>query len=939
MSELKTSEHILLLDGNSLINRAFFGLSGRSNLTAPDGTPTGALFAFMNMLLRYRDEVRPTHICAAFDRKEPTFRHIWYEGYKATRKPMPDDLAVQVPLLKELLDEMGVSRLEMPGYEADDLIGTLAHQGLQAGMQVTIVTGDKDSFQLAEPGVTILQPVTRSGKTETERYDAAAITDRYRIRPDQFVDLKAIMGDPSDNIPGVKGIGEKGAMDLVSRYGSLDGIYANLAEIRPNLAEKLRQNQEMAYLSQRLSRIDREVPLTCRLDDLIVRPARTDKLKETLIRLDFRSLLNRLNLDAAAPTITGPSENVVKLTVAQFQQQLEQWTVKPADQVQAACFITPDGTLCWSGLPGSEGIYCLRPADREAAWAVLAASPVRVAFYDYKRLLHTWSLAPLPGAIHDVLIAAYLLNQLEGKSSLERIYQRVTGETWPLPASDTSQTSPGQLPFAGSGTNPGPSDPGPAAGEQLALASLMPDRLPAEAADSLSVTTGKHKMSARTGFTPVQPGENSQAAAVKALFRIASLQAQVIHSRDLGQLVYAIEMPLSGILAAMERVGFALDLAKLDALADEMQQRINDLQNQIFAGCGEIFNLNSPKQLGQVLYEHLGLAKGKKNSGGAYSTNSEELERLSGEHPVIPLIIEHRLTAKLRSTFVEGLRKVADPVDGRVHTTFNQVLTATGRLSSSEPNLQNIPIRSESGARIREAFIAAPGWVLLDADYSQIELRLLAHLAEDPVMVEAFNRGEDIHLNTARHIFDLPAQLITPAMRSAAKTVNFSIVYGISDFGLARDLGITVKEAHRYITGYNEEYPKVRAYLESLVSGAYANGYVETLFGRRRYLPELQSPNRNLRSFGERAAMNTPIQGTAADLIKIAMVRVAQALADAGLKARLVLQVHDELIVEAPRHEAAQAGAILKQAMEGALNLSVPLIADVHQGQRWSDCK
>lgn len=875
---------LLLLDGNSLINRAFFGLFGRNPLTAPDGTPTGALFAFLNMFLRYRDDIQPTHLCAAFDRKEPTFRHAWYDGYKATRKPMPDELAVQMPLLKDLLDELGVSRLELAGFEADDLIGTLARLGREAGMDVIIVTGDKDSFQLAGPGVTILQPVTRGGKTETERYDENAIIERYQIHPDQFVDLKAIMGDPSDNIPGVKGIGEKGAMELVRRFGSLDAIYAHLDEIKPNLAEKLRQSRDMAYLSQRLSQIDRDIPLNINLNDLAARPADLPRLQSTLTRLDFRSLLTRFNLSVAAPGQTAAQPPVQPLTLAQLRSRLQQLASSPQSgtPAMAACLIAADGSCCWSDPAGPPGR--LAAGDRSAAWALLAEYPVRTAFFDYKNLLHTWQLARLPGSVHDVMIAAYLLNQLEGKPSLDRLYQRVTGEVWPWTAA-------------------------------------QPDLLNLTAAQD----------------SPDSP--DGQGQAVTGLLRIARLQAETIASRNLQLLTDAVEMPLAGILAEMERVGFAIDLGMLDTLSVEMQERIDWLQSQIFSLSGQTFNLNSPKQLGQVLFEHLGLATGKKRSGGAYSTDFEELERLSAEHPVVPLVIEHRLTAKLRSTFVEGLRKVVNPADGRVHTTFNQVLTATGRLSSSEPNLQNIPIRSESGARIRAAFIAAPGWVLLDADYSQIELRLLAHLSEDPAMVEAFNNQEDIHLNTACHIFSLPASAITPSMRAAAKTVNFSIVYGISDFGLARDLGITVKEAHQYIAGYNQEYPQVREYMDQLVAGAYENGYVETLFGRRRFLPELQSPNRNLRNFGERAAMNAPIQGTAADLIKIAMVRTDQRLRAAGLQARLVLQVHDELIVEAPAAEAETVAVLLKAAMEGALDLRVPLLAEVHRGQRWSDCK
>jgi DNA polymerase-1 len=916
LEEIDLQQTVMLIDGNSLINRAFFGLAGRNRLTAPDGTPTGALYAFLNMYLRFRTELDPDLAIAAFDRKEPTFRHDLYDGYKASRKGMPDDLAVQLPLLKGLLPKLGVAQIEQAGFEADDLIGTLATQAADQGWNVVILTGDKDSFQLVSDRVTIWQPVTREGKTEVLQFDPATIEDRYQITPAQFVDLKALMGDPSDNIPGVRGIGEKGAIELIRQYGSLDGVYANLESIRPTLAAKLRDNQDMAYLSQRLSRIKCDVPVAESIDEL-QRAAQAgmnpEELAQAFAALDFRSLIGRFGLDQAKPvrdSVPKP-RNILEARLPDLANALGQ-----TRGLIVAISVGPNGELAWFAQPSAESagitpksaeasIHRLPAADLPAAWRQLEQASCMIACYDYKKIMRAFRLPRLNGLVHDVLIGAYLLNQLDGKPDFERLYGRATGQSWPYP------------PFLEQAEEPVQSNlvqPDLFSLDQGPIYSAEPEPLPILLAEE----------------TPV---------AAAAIATMADAQQQKVAERQIERLAFEIEMKLTPLLAEMEQAGFAIDRVVLETLADSMQMRIDELQTQIFDLSGKTFNLQSPKQLGSILFEHLGLTTGKKRSGGNFSTDSEELERLIGQHPVIAPIIEHRLIAKLRSTFVEGLRKAIDNRDGRVHTTFNQVLTATGRLSSTDPNLQNIPIRSEYGNQIRSAFIASPGYVLLDADYSQIELRLLAHLSDDPAMLAAFNNDEDIHLNTACHIFGLPPEMITSSMRAAAKTVNFSIVYGISDFGLARDLGVTVKQAHQYIEGYNQQYPQVRAFLEQQVQKAYDTGYVETLFGRRRYLPELQSANRNLRQFGERAAMNAPIQGTAADLIKLAMVRARDLLVEQGLQSRLVLQVHDELIVEAPLSEADQAGALLKQAMEDALVLKVPLIAQVHRGSRWSDCK
>jgi DNA polymerase I len=883
-----SEKKLLLLDGNSLINRAFYGLYGRHNLTAPDGTPTGALFAFFNMLLKLMDDVQPTHVAAAFDRREPTFRHQRFAEYKGTRKPTPEELVVQIPLLKELLQAFGVTCVELAGYEADDLIGTLARIGA-AKMPVTIVSGDKDSFQLAGEQVQILQPVTRSGKTETEHYDPAAIQERYQVTPRQFIDVKALMGDSSDNIPGVRGIGEKTAIELVSQYGSLEAIYAALDELRPAVAKKLAAEREQAWLSRELAEICLNAPLESDLEQYRLQQPDEALLAEQLSRLGFRTLLSRLNLVAKTDALTQRQSVVHPVTPAELAADLE----KRSDPV--ALLLEPDRPVCW--LDQADRVCCLQAADLREVWSLLSQQPVRYLVYDYKSFLRQTGLTGTLSCVHDIQIAAYLLSQLENRADLERLYQRVTGDMLPMPDVDSQQNIQQR---------------------QQDLFSMPESTKEAEAASQ----TDEHA-----------------AVRLRAIHTIGCVQRDELDKRNLLFISDDVEFPLAAILADMEQRGFALDQDVLQQLSREMARRIDLLQEDIHKMCGRTFNINSPKQMSEVLFDDLGLKTGKKRSGGTWSTDADELERLADDHPVIPLIIEYRQMTKLRASFVDSLMKLIDPQDGRVHTTFNQTLTTTGRLSSSEPNLQNIPIRTAEGRKIRRAFVAAPGHLLIDADYSQIELRLLAHLSGDPAMIEAFNKRQDIHTDTACRIFGVNASEVSTDMRAIAKTMNFSIVYGISDFGLARDLGVTVRQAHKWISEYEARYPRIRAYLDSLVTAAKKNGYVETLFGRRRYLQELSSASRNVRQFGERAAMNTPIQGTAADMIKIAMVRADRSLKQAGLNARLILQVHDELIVEAQLDEADRAAEILQEAMEQAMKLDVPLVAEICRGHSWAECK
>ncbi len=887
--------NLLLLDGNSVINRAYFALSGRRPLTAPDGTPTGALLGFLNIYLKTIEDLSSTHVCAVFDRKEPTFRHQAYDGYKATRKPMPDDLAVQMPLIKEILRAMGVCITELPGYEADDLIGTLAARMGAEEAQVSILSGDRDGLQLVDDHVRLMLPVSRGGQTTTEVFDRGAVLDKYGVEPGQLIDVKAIMGDASDNIPGVRGIGEKGALALIAEYGTLDAVYGSLDSIRPALASKLRESKDIAYLSRDLATICKDVPIELSEKDLRLGTPDREKLSALLSKLGLRSIAVRLGVDdvASAPPdeVAAPAAaEMAALTTDGLAAYLDLGIRSGVSLVVAGeevfCAVRPDGS---------------DPAVRRFSIRMLPAwvshcvkSGIRIIGFDLKNDIKRADAPWHAARLHDILIAAYLLSQLDGKPDFARIHEASTGSRLPE-APRAEETMGAQTGLFDTGDKEPASLPHPD-GEQAALLAI-------------------------------------------ACLDTAAAQLALLAERGMTSLAEQIEMPLVPVLAEMEQAGFHVDRDTLSQLSAEFLEQIEALEHKIHTLCGGPFNINSPKQLSEVLFDKLGLPGGKRNASGNYSTDAEELERLSVLHPGVMMILEYRTLSKLRSTFVEGLAKGIDPIDGRVHTNFNQAITATGRLSSSDPNLQNIPVRTEIGREIRKAFVAAPGFLLLDADYSQIELRLLAHLSGDKAMIEAFLSGKDIHTATACKIFSVDEDAVDAGMRSIAKTVNFSIAYGVSGFGLARSLGIGVAQAQRYIDEYYSEFPGIRTYLEGQVAQAYRTGYAETLFGRRRPIPELRSSNRNIRNFGERAAMNTPVQGTAADIMKMAMVRVALQLRTEGLAARLVLQVHDELIVETPPDEADRAARILREGMESVVRLQVPLEAEVRRGASWFDTK
>ena len=846
----------MILDGNSIVNRAFYGIR---TLNAPDGTPTNAVYGFLAILQRLLEEQKPEALCVSFDRKEPTFRHLADADYKATRHPMPEELAQQMPLLKETLDAMGIRRYELAGYEADDILGTVAAACEKAGWDCTIVTGDKDSLQLVTEHTTVCHVKSRMGQTETILYTPERFREEYGFAPKGMVDLKALMGDSSDNIPGVPGVGEKTALDLMHRFGSLDAIYADLAslDIKDSLRKKLAAGEESARRSYWLATILCEVPM--RFDpeenrwDRDYRP----ELYGLFKRFGFQKFIEKWGLEPPAEEKSAPENDSlprVELTEETLPAFIDRLT---AGQMLAVCAL--DGLdrleLCdgktvfavgWNGC-GESYQQLLR---------VLFSEKILKISHNVKNLMSLLLKEglSLDGFVFDTALAAYLLDATASDYAPERISVRYTG------------------------------------------------------------------------------AERSGAEAIWALYE--PLRAKL---GDFGmtKLFETIEMPLCRVLAEMEQTGFYVDRKALYDFGESLNADIAALQESIWRHAGHEFNILSPKQLGTVLFDELMLPSGKKTKTG-WSTNADVLEKLRGKHPVVDEVLDYRMLTKLKSTYAEGLLKVIE-ADGCIHTNFQMTVTATGRLSSTEPNLQNIPVRRELGAQIRRMFVASPGHVLVDADYSQIELRLLAHISNDQTMQEAFLSGEDFHKVTASQVFDTPLDEVTPILRSRAKAVNFGIVYGISAFSLAQDIGVWPNEAKAYIDAYLSKYHGVRDYMKQIVEQARADGYVSTLYGRRRELPELKSSNFNMRSFGERVALNMPIQGTAADIIKLAMVRVFDRLKEEGLKAKLILQVHDELIVECPEEEAERVREILKYEMEHTADLAVPLTVDANIGHSWAE--
>ena len=853
---------LIAIDGNSLMYRAFYAIK---EMSTRDGKATNALHGFLGMLLKLAAE-NPDYMAVAFDVRGKTFRHDSFSEYKATRKPMPDELAEQMQAIKPILRAMNICICECPGFEGDDVLGTLSRIAEKNGTATLIVTGDRDALQLINEHTHVL--MTRKGITDTTEFDEAALLEQYGVTPSGIIDLKGLMGDSSDNIPGIPGVGEKTALKLINKYGSLESVLEHCDDEKGALRQKLNDNAELARISYRLATIDTNAPITVTLDDCAFDTAKMRGAIPLLSKYELKSIISRLPSGDGPGGLAAECEPAEERIVIRSSDELsafavmlsksEAFAIHISEELTIACddshvyAVSFAATLLEQGLNEDEVFAALKPALESAA--------IKKLTFDAKRLMHILSRysIELGGVAFDAMIADYLLHATRPSATLKALCT----DTW---------------------------------------------------------------------------GEGSQCDA-HSIFVLYPLMMKQLEEKALMNLYTDIELPLIGVLYDMERTGFKVDTDMLSSLGGDMSARIGELEAQIYDLAGGKFSILSTKQLGDVLFVKLGLPPVRKTKTG-FSTDSDTLEALADKHPIVPLIMEYRFLTKLKSTFIDGLIALVKRDTHRVHTSFNQNVTATGRISSTEPNLQNIPVRTSMGREIRKAFIASDGCVLVGADYSQIELRLLAHIADDDIMIRAFCNNEDIHRRTAAEVFSVPPEEVTGEQRSAAKAVNFGIVYGISDFGLARNLGISRYRANEYINMYKERYKGVSTYMKQSVETARKNGYAVTLFGRRRDLPELKSSNFNTRSFGERVAMNMPIQGSAADIIKLAMVRVAKALRDEGLHARLVLQIHDELIIDCPVDEAERVACILRDCMQHAASLKVPLIADVAKGRSWYDTK
>ena len=890
---------LVLVDGHSILNRAFFGIP---DLTNSEGLHTNAVYGFLNILFKILDEEQPDYLTVAFDVHAPTFRHKMYDAYKGTRKPMADELRQQVPLMKEMLTAMGVTIVEKEGYEADDLLGTIAKQSEEQGLEVSIVSGDRDLLQLASDHIKIRIPKTKRTGTEIEDYLAKDVVEKYQVTPLQFIDVKALMGDSADNIPGVPGIGEKTATALITAYGSIENAHDHLEEIKPNRAKQnLSEHYDMAQMSKELATIEIHAPIEYSLEDAKLGNLFTEEAYLMCKRLEFKNMLSRFDIDAP--------KNLAEehFTFVTDKKQISDIFKKAKKAGHIGCCLLPGEGIITEQLSlfeqpkeqqviegmsiafSEEDIYYLSAGTEVSAEELLeeirelSGGQTKVSVMDLKETLKT---LPLPGndRYFDASVAAYLLNPLKNDYPYEDLAKDYAGL-------------------------------------------MIPSRT-----DLL----GKE--------SPVKAKQAKPEAFLKYICYMAYIPwktrdrlLEELNNTGMQTLYDTIELPLVYTLSDMEKEGVHVDAEELKRYGEELAAQIAVLEKEIYEGAGETFNINSPKQLGHILFEKLEMPYGKKTKTG-YSTAADVLEKLAVEYPLVSKILEYRQLAKLKSTYADGLANFIEE-DGRIHTNFQQTVTATGRLSSTDPNLQNIPIRMELGRMIRKVFLPKDGYVFVDADYSQIELRILAHMSGDEMLIQAYREAQDIHRMTASQVFHTPFEEVTDLQRRNAKAVNFGIVYGISPFGLSQDLSISKKEAQEYIERYFESYPKIKEFLDGCVEKAKKDGYSVTMFGRRRPLPEISSSNFMQRSFGERIAMNAPIQGTAADIIKIAMNRVHRRLIDEGLKSRLLLQVHDELLIEAAPDEVDEVKKILDEEMKGAADLSVELEIDTHTGKNWYEAK
>lgn len=850
------SHNILVIDGNSILNRAFYGIRLLTNM---DGLPTNAVYGTVNILLKHLDTIKPEYAAVAFDLKAPTFRHKMFNEYKAGRHAMPDELAVQIPYVKKACELLGLKALSLEGYEADDIIGTIASfSNTSEDIFSYVLTGDRDSLQLISDSTSILL----AGNSDTVTYDKSVFFEKYGVTPDTFVDVKALMGDSSDNIPGVPGIGEKTALKLISEFGSLDGIYENIgsSSIAKGVKSKLEANKDSAYLSQTLARIDTNVPIIEKLESIKYTGIDKAGLYKFFKELDFGALIKRLDLESAeseSDPVVETNEGVAETVNSSFEE-----ICSIADKYESIsiCYNEIDAGYTVSLSSDTDKEYICTTSCDELSKLINNYSS-KLIVYDSKRLFSNFNIDPLTKFSFDIKLASYVCDSSLGKYDIQSISRKFLGK-------DTSY-------------------------DQESSSLLM------------------------------------------KLYQ--SIKAELETTNALSVLA-DIEQPLAGVLASMESEGFKIDRKGLEAFGCQLGEMSKEVAQRIYFAAGREFNINSPKQLGEILFVELGIPSSKKTKSG-YSTSAEILEKLAPYYPIVSDILDYRQIVKLKSTYTDALASIADDND-LVHTSFNQTVTATGRLSSTEPNLQNIPIRTALGRELRKYFIpSSSDRVLIDADYSQIELRLLAHIADDENMISAFTSGVDIHTMTASQVFGVDVENVTPEMRKRAKAVNFGIVYGIGDFSLAQDIGVSKREAAEYINGYKASYPSIDKYLKNVIASAHDNGYVTTEFGRRRYIPELVSGNAMLKKFGERVAMNSPIQGTAADIIKIAMINTYKKLREANIDAKLVLQVHDELIIDAHSSCKELALNILKAEMESVADFKVPLTSEVSTGKNWFECK
>lgn len=843
---------LLVVDGNSILNRAFYGIR---LLTTKDGQFTNAIYGFLTMLLKIQEDVTPDAVAIAFDLKAPTFRHKAYEGYKSNRKGMPEELHQQLQPLKDLLTLLGYTIITKEGYEADDILGTLSHTCKVNGDECVLATGDRDSLQLINDKVTVRLASTKGGKANAILYDEKKIMDDYGVTPRQLIEIKAIQGDSSDCIPGVPGIGPKGAGDLIQRFNNLDYIYENLdtIDIKDGMRKKLRENKDSAYMSRMLGEIKLDIPIDTDINHYLVNCTQPDEASRMMAKLELFSLIDKFKLKEVESAEETPKEKKKyslneKNTIDLLGKELYIYSNSKSKGDIDYLYIIEENEI----IKTTDVDTVLKSENKKYVYS----SKELFAYADKTGF-------EIKNLVFDITLASYLLNPNSSSYDIDKLNGEYEVETYD--------------------------------GEDEFLCNIAP------------------------------------------MIDLCNILEKKIEQCNQKKLLNEIEIPLSNVLARMENLGFAVDKQGIEDFGKMLKENIENLKSEIYNSVGREFNINSPKQLGVALFEDLALPCKKKTKSG-YSTSADVLESLKNQHPVVSMVLQYRTLSKLNSTYCEGLLKVIGD-DGRIHSSFNQTETRTGRISSTEPNLQNIPVRTELGREMRKFFTAREGWVLVDADYSQIELRVLADISGDKNMIDAFKNNQDIHAITASQVFNMPLDFVTGEMRSRAKAVNFGIVYGIGAYSLAKDIGVTNKEAKNYIESYLKHYSGIDKYMHDVVEKAKDTGYVETVFGRRRYLPELSASNGMTRAFGERVARNAPIQGTAADIIKIAMIKVDKRLTEENLEARLVLQVHDELIVECPSHESMRVAMILQEEMEKAVSLSVPLVADSAVGKTWYDAK